>query len=74
MIFIDPGVHPALSCILPLLVLACAPFEEAPAPAALKPPPAAVANAIYGALGVRMCDLPMNPSAIMETLWRNGGG
>ena len=44
MIFIDPGVHPALSCILPLLVLACAPFEEAPAPAALKPPPAAVAT------------------------------
>ena len=38
------------------------------------PPPAAVANAIYGALGVRMCDLPMNPSAIMKTLWRNGGG
>jgi CO/xanthine dehydrogenase Mo-binding subunit len=38
------------------------------------PPPAAVANAIYGALGVRMRDLPMNPPAIMRALWRNGGG
>ncbi len=38
------------------------------------PPPAAVANAIYGALGVRMYDLPMNPPAIMKALWSNGGG
>ncbi len=42
------------------------------------PPPAAVANALYRALGVRMDRLPMSPVAIMETVWnkakRNGGG
>jgi CO/xanthine dehydrogenase Mo-binding subunit len=34
------------------------------------PPPAALANALYKALGVRMDRLPMNPGAIMETVWR----
>ncbi|MBM3944455.1 MAG: xanthine dehydrogenase family protein molybdopterin-binding subunit [SAR202 cluster bacterium] len=42
------------------------------------PPPAALANAIYDAVGVRMERLPMNPTAIMETLWSrkkgNGAG
>jgi xanthine dehydrogenase molybdenum-binding subunit len=34
------------------------------------PPPAAIANAIYRAAGVRMQRLPMNPPAIMEAIWR----
>ncbi len=33
------------------------------------PPPGALANAIYHAIGVRMNSLPMKPSAIMEALW-----
>jgi CO/xanthine dehydrogenase Mo-binding subunit len=33
------------------------------------PPPAALANAIYNAMGVRMDRLPMNPGAIMEAIW-----
>jgi CO/xanthine dehydrogenase Mo-binding subunit len=33
------------------------------------PPPAALANAINQSVGVRMDRLPMNPGAIMETLW-----
>lgn len=33
------------------------------------PPPAAIANAIYRATGVRMSRLPMNPGAIMEGIW-----
>ncbi len=33
------------------------------------PPPAAIANAIYRAAGVRMRRLPMNPPAIMEAIW-----
>jgi xanthine dehydrogenase molybdenum-binding subunit len=33
------------------------------------PPPAAIANAISRAIGVRMDKLPMNPGAIMETVW-----
>jgi CO/xanthine dehydrogenase Mo-binding subunit len=33
------------------------------------PPPAAIANAIYRAAGVRMQRLPMNPPAIMEAIW-----
>ena len=33
------------------------------------PPPAAVANAIHQAIGVRMNRLPMNPPAIMEAVW-----
>jgi CO/xanthine dehydrogenase Mo-binding subunit len=33
------------------------------------PPPGALANAIYHAVGVRMNRLPMNPPAIMEAIW-----
>lgn len=32
-------------------------------------PPAAIANAIYNAVGIRMDRLPMNPGAIMEAIW-----
>ncbi|MQF48475.1 xanthine dehydrogenase family protein molybdopterin-binding subunit [SAR202 cluster bacterium AC-647-N09_OGT_505m] len=32
-------------------------------------PPAAIANAIYRAIGVRMDKLPMNPGAVMESIW-----
>jgi xanthine dehydrogenase molybdenum-binding subunit len=34
------------------------------------PPPGAIANAIYRALGVRMSRLPMNPPALMEAIWQ----
>ena len=33
------------------------------------PPPGAIANAIYHAVGVRMRRLPMNPPAVMEAIW-----
>ncbi|MCH8350140.1 MAG: xanthine dehydrogenase family protein molybdopterin-binding subunit [Chloroflexi bacterium] len=33
------------------------------------PPMAAIANAIYDAIGVRMTKLPMSPGAILEALW-----
>jgi xanthine dehydrogenase molybdenum-binding subunit len=33
------------------------------------PPPAALANAIYRAIGVRMNVLPMSPARILEALW-----
>ena len=36
------------------------------------PPPAAIANAIYHAVGVRMHSLPMKPSTIMEAIWSKG--
>ncbi|MCP5116057.1 MAG: molybdopterin-dependent oxidoreductase, partial [bacterium] len=36
----------------------------------IAPPPAAVANAVYRALGVRMYRLPMNPSTVMESIWK----
>ena len=36
------------------------------------PPPAAIANAIYRAIGVRMDKLPMNPGAVMESVWEEG--
>jgi CO/xanthine dehydrogenase Mo-binding subunit len=36
------------------------------------PPPAAIANAIYRAVGVRLNVLPMSPSRILEALWRKG--
>ncbi len=38
--------------------------------ASIVPPPAAIANAIYHAVGIRMDRLPMNPIAVMETLWK----
>ena len=34
------------------------------------PPPAAIANAIYNAVGIRMDRLPMNPTSIMEAIWK----
>jgi CO/xanthine dehydrogenase Mo-binding subunit len=37
------------------------------------PPPAALANAIHDAVGVRMDVLPMNPAAVMSALWKQGG-
>jgi CO/xanthine dehydrogenase Mo-binding subunit len=36
------------------------------------PPMAAIANAIYHAIGVRMTHLPMNPGSILEALWAKG--
>ncbi len=33
------------------------------------PPPAAIANAIYQAVGVRMQELPMSPPRLMKALW-----
>jgi xanthine dehydrogenase molybdenum-binding subunit len=33
------------------------------------PPPAAIANALYRALGVRMTELPMSPARVLEALW-----
>ena len=38
------------------------------------PPMAAVANAIYNAIGVRMYKLPMSPGNILEALWEKGKG
>ncbi len=34
------------------------------------PPPAAVANAIYDAIGVRMKVLPMSPGAVLDAIWK----
>ena len=34
------------------------------------PPTPAIANAIHNAIGARMENLPMNPVAIMEQIWR----
>jgi CO/xanthine dehydrogenase Mo-binding subunit len=35
-------------------------------------PPAAIANAIHNAVGVRMDVLPMNPGAVMDAIWKQG--
>ncbi len=37
------------------------------------PPMAAMANAIYQAVGVRLTKLPMSPDAILEALWAKDG-
>jgi CO/xanthine dehydrogenase Mo-binding subunit len=37
------------------------------------PPAAALANAIYRAVGVRMTHLPMSPARILEALWQLSG-
>jgi len=37
------------------------------------PPMAAISNALYQAIGVRMNDLPMNPGAVLEGLWGKEG-
>ena len=38
------------------------------------PPLAAIANAVYHAIGVRMRKLPMSPGNILEALWEKGRG
>ncbi len=37
------------------------------------PPMAAISNAIYKAIGVRMTSLPMNPGKVLEALWQENG-
>ncbi len=37
------------------------------------PPMAAISNAIYHAIGVRMRKLPMSPGNILEALWKSNG-
>lgn len=37
------------------------------------PPPAAVSNAIYRALGTRLYDLPMSPGRVLKHLWSKNG-
>ena len=37
--------------------------------APIVPPPAAIANAIYRAVGVRMTELSMSPGAVLKALW-----
>ena len=37
------------------------------------PPMAAIANAIYDAIGVRLTVLPMNPGSVLEALWDQDG-
>ena len=37
------------------------------------PPMAAIANAIYHAIGVRLHQLPMSPGRVLEALWANEG-
>lgn len=36
-------------------------------------PPAAVANAVYKAIGVRMTDLPLSPGSVLNALWKKQG-
>ncbi len=40
----------------------------------LVPPLAAIANAVYDAVGVRMDQLPMSPANVLESLWKKGAG
>jgi CO/xanthine dehydrogenase Mo-binding subunit len=37
--------------------------------ASITAPPAALANAIYRAVGTRMTELPMTPGRILEAVW-----
>ena len=37
---------------------------------AIAPPCAAIANAVYDAVGVRMEHLPMSPPRVLEALWK----
>ena len=41
--------------------------------APIVPPPAALANAIYRAVGVRMNVLPMSPGNVLKALWKSNG-
>jgi CO/xanthine dehydrogenase Mo-binding subunit len=38
------------------------------------PPLAAVSNAIYHAVGVRVNELPMSPGAVLEAMWKKDNG
>ena len=38
------------------------------------PPTAAVANAIYDAIGLRLTELPMSPPRVLEAWWDKNGG
>jgi len=38
------------------------------------PPMAAIANAVYDAVGVRMEELPMSPTNVLEALWKKDSG
>ena len=42
--------------------------------APIVPPPAAIANAIKNAIGIRMTELPMSPPRVFEAISKNGGG
>ena len=35
------------------------------------PPPAAIANAIYDAIGIRMTELPMSPDRMLKAMGKN---
>lgn len=37
------------------------------------PPAAAIANAIYDAVGVRLTELPMSPARVLDALWSKNG-
>ena len=37
------------------------------------PPAGVLANAIYGAIGIRMNALPMSPVHVMEAIWAKEG-
>jgi CO/xanthine dehydrogenase Mo-binding subunit len=37
------------------------------------PPMAAISNAIYAAIGIRLNNLPMSPGRVLEAIWANGG-
>jgi CO/xanthine dehydrogenase Mo-binding subunit len=37
------------------------------------PPMAAISNAIYNAIGIRMSELPMSPGRVLQALWEHGG-
>jgi len=41
---------------------------------AIVPPLAAISNAIYNAVGVRMDKLPMSPANILDALWKKEDG
>ena len=38
------------------------------------PPPAAIANAIYRAIGQRLTELPMSPGRVLQAMWTQGNG
>ncbi len=69
---------------LDLPMIDCILVEEAPFPhhpygvrgvgeVPIVPPPAAVANAIYQAIGIRFEELPMSPPKVMQAIWSQQG-